>query len=332
MILATIFVLLITLGGYGVYRFLNPFGKLVNEELSDSYFYTRDGEGIVFSPMGNWFSLGKHDMKVDMATFQVLGRDYAKDKEYAYFKSKIIDFGIDVASFRVKANYVPMDKNHVYILTDNYYHIGEKGEGFKVFEDADPETYEQLNYDFAKDKNFIFRNEEKFTKVDHESFAVISDQFCKDINGVYLVRYQQPLYKIDANISEAVALVPSYIRDDKYVYIHTKDRGVETKDMDTIIRIPFKKPEEIQFYNDNTIVKIDNSIYYQGIRIEEADALTFEEVGYGYSKDASFVFFLGQIVEGADAKTFKYNDNNYTFSDKKHTYEGGKVVGKSKKW
>ncbi|WP_158250393.1 hypothetical protein [Aquimarina sp. I32.4] len=38
------------------------------------------------------------------------------------------------------------------------------------------------------------------------------------------------------------------------------------------------------------------------------------------------------MVEGADAKTFKYNDNDYTFSDKKHTYEGGKVIGKSKKW
>lgn len=43
MILAAIFLLLTTLGIYGVYRFLNPFGKLVNEEKSDSYFYTRDG-------------------------------------------------------------------------------------------------------------------------------------------------------------------------------------------------------------------------------------------------------------------------------------------------
>lgn len=330
MILAAIFLLLTTLGIYGVYRFLNPFGKLINEEKSDSYFYTRGGDEIIYSPMGNWFSLGKHEMDVDFTTFQVLGRDYAKDKEYAYFKSKIIDFGVDVPSFDVKAGYVPIDKNHVYVLVDNYYHISDTGDGFKILEDADPETYEQLNYDFAKDKNFIFRNNEKMQGVDYESFDVVNSQFCKDKNGVYYYWYQQPLYRTEVNVSQVVDLAYFCIRDDEYVYIHTDNIDLDIKDR--IVRIPFKNADQIQFYNDNSIVKIDDNIYYKGKILEKANASTLEEIGYGYVKDDSLVFFHGQIVDGADAKTFRYNDKNYTFSDKNHVYESGEILKKSKSW
>ncbi|WP_103070299.1 DKNYY domain-containing protein [Aquimarina sediminis] len=326
MILVAIFIVLASLGVYGVYRFFNPFGELVSKEKSDSYFYSRDGEGIIFSPMGNWFSLGKHEMNVDLETFQVLGRDYAKDQEHAYFKSKIIDFGVDVPSFNVKAGYVPMDKNHVYILIDNYYYISDSGKGFEILEDADPNTYEQLNYDFAKDKKFIFRNNKKFNEVDHESFEIVNNQFCKDKNGVYYYEYQQPLHKIEAKVSHVVDLTSYCVRDDEFVYIHVNKIDLDIKD--AIVRIPFQDADQIYFYNDNSIVRIDDKIYFKGEILEEANVSTFEEIGYGYVKDDNFVFFQGQIVEGADPHTFKYNDKNYTFTDKNHTYEAGVAVKK----
>ncbi len=327
MTLAVIFVIIISLVGYGIYRFFNPFGELVNEEVSDSYFYSRDKEHIIYSPMGNWFSLGKHEMDVDLSTFKVLGRDYAKDQQYAYFKSRAINFQIDVPSFNVKEGYVPLDKNHVYVLVDDLYYLDDSREGFKILEDADPNTYVQLNYNFAKDKNFVFRNNEKIKEVNHESFEVINDEFCKDNNGVYFYWYQKPLRIIkEVNLSEVVALTNSCIRDDKYIYIHIGRRNYE--EVDEVINIPFKDVETIKFFEDHAFIKVDDKIYYEGVILEAADAFSFEEIGYGYAKDVKYVFFNGKVIPGADSKTFKYNDIKYTFSDKNNTYKAGEVVKK----
>ncbi|MHA7058037.1 DKNYY domain-containing protein [Aquimarina sp. M1] len=330
MIVAIIFLIVGSLFIYGVYRFLNPFGGLVNKELSDSYYYTRDNEGIVYSPMGNWFSLGKDEMEVDLPSFQVLGRDYAKDADHAYFKSRAINSPIDVASFQVKAGLVPMDKNHVYILTDDLYYLHDSDEeGFKILEGADAKTYEPLGYDFAKDKNFIYHNNEKCTVVDHGSFEIINDQFCKDVNGVYHYWYGQPILKVEnANPSKIISLTDSHIRDDQNVYFYLSHRGFEN--IDKVITLPFQDSEQISFFEDHSLLKIDDRIFYEGLLVENADASTFKDLEYGYAKDVNHVFFHGKMVEGADVKTFKYNDDKYTFSDKNHIYEAGKVVNKKK--
>ncbi|WP_299247943.1 DKNYY domain-containing protein [uncultured Aquimarina sp.] len=331
MIVAILFVSIGALCVYGVYRFFNPFGKVVNEELSDSYYYTRDNKGIVYSPMGNWFSLGKHEMEVDLSTFQVLGRDYAKDENHAYFKSRVINTPVDIPSFEVKSGFMPIDKNHVYVLVDDLYYLDtSEAEAFEVLEGADAQTYEQLSYDFAKDKNFIYRNNEKCTAVDRESFEIINDQFCKDFRGVYHYQYGRPLSKIDgANVSEIVSLTYSCIRDDKNVYFFLSYRGSEY--VEEIIKLPFKNSEEIRFFSDySSLIKIDNNIYYHGLIIDGVDASTFEELKYGYTKDKDHVFFNWKIIEEADVNTFKYNERKDIFSDKNHIYEEGKVV-KSKR-
>ena len=329
MILAAIFLLLTTLGIYGVYRFFNPFGKLVNEEKSDSYFYTRGGDEIIYSPMGNWFSLGKNVMDVDFTTFQVLGRAYAKDQNHVYYGAKVLDFDFDIPSFTVKFDYnIPMDKNHVYIMHDRY--DLEDGEGFKIFEDADPATYVQLNFNFAKDKNHIFRDNEKLTEVDYTSFEILNEEFCKDNKSVYYYLYNEPLRRIETNLSEVTVLNQYCIRDDKYVYLHTSRRNGES--VDEVVSIPFKNAERITFFENNKIIKIDDTIYYETTPLKEADADTFEEIEYGYAKDINHVFFLGEIIKGADPKTFKYNSRNYTFSDKNHTYESGEIFKKSKSY
>ncbi|WP_298547502.1 DKNYY domain-containing protein [uncultured Aquimarina sp.] len=328
MIVAILFVSIGALCVYGVYRFFNPFGKVVNEELSDSYYYTRDNKGIVYSPMGNWFSLGKHEMEVDLSTFQVLGRDYAKDENHAYFKSRVINTPVDIPSFEVKSGFMPIDKNHVYVLVDDLYYLDtSEAEAFEVLEGADAQTYEQLSYDFAKDKNFIYRNNEKCTVVDRESFEIINDQFCKDVKGVYHYQYGEPLLKIDgANISETISLTRSHIRDDRNIYFYLSYRGGDY--IQEVIKLPFKNSDEIIFFDDASLLKIDNQIFYDGLLINKADASSFSELEYGYAKDIHHVFFQGEIIEGADVSTFKYNTYNYTFSDKNFIYEVGKKVKK----
>ncbi len=326
MILAAVFLVIGSLVFYGLYRFFNPFGELINKELSDSYYYTRDNEGVVYSPMGNWFSLGKHEMEVDLPTFQVLGTDYAKDANRAYFKSRVINTPVDVASFEVKSGFMPIDKNHVYILVDDLYYLdNSEAEGFKILEGADAQTYEQLSYSFAKDKNFIYRNNQKCRDVDHESFEIINDQFCKDVKGVYHYQYGEPLLKIDGvNISETVSLTNSYIRDDKNIYFYLTYRGGDY--IKEVIKLPFQDSNSIVFFDDHSLLKIDDQIFYEGLVIDDADAATFMDIRYGYAKDKNHVYFQGKIIKEADVKTFKYNDYNYTFSDKNNVYEVGEIV------
>lgn len=327
MTLAIIFLIVVSLLVYGIYRFFNPFGGLVNEQISNSYFYSRDKEHIVYSPMGNWFELGKTEMNVDLGSFQVLGNDYAKDGEHAYFKSREIDYNIDVPSFKVIEGYVPMDKNHVYVLVDSYYYLSNNSEGFRILEDADPNTYLQLSYDFAKDKNYVFRNNKKLTEVDYESFEIINDEFCKDRNGIYHYWYQKPLQRIDSiTISETISLTSYCIRDNENVFFRTERMGQES--INQIMRIPFDNPDEIKFFDEKALIKIDDKIYFDGNFLSQADASSFEEVAFGYAKDMNHVYFLGKIIDGADPRTFKYDEIDYIFYDKNNVYEGGKVVKK----
>ncbi|WP_219006927.1 DKNYY domain-containing protein [Aquimarina litoralis] len=330
MIIAVVIVTIGALCIYGVYRFFNPFGKEVNKELSDSYYYTRDKEGIIYSPMGNWFELGKNEMEVDMQTFQVLARDYAKDKDQAYFKSRPINNQIDLASFQVQLGYTPMDKNHVYVLNDGYYHINKDGKkAFKILEGVDAKTFTQISFDFAKDKDFVYQNYKRNDSLDVTSFQEVNSHFCKDKNGVYHYSYGDPLRKIkEANITEIVSLTNYYIRDDKNVYFYVGYKNSER--FDQVVAIPFKNSNDIGFFEDKGLVKIDDQIYYQSNIIENADIATFEEIEAGYTKDKNAVYFLGKVIEGADTNTFRYNTSSYTFSDKNHIYEIGKIV-KSKK-
>lgn len=330
MIVAILFISIGALCIYGLYRFFNPFGREVNKELSDSYYYTRDKEGIIYSPMGNWFELGKDEMEVDMQTFQVLARDYAKDKDQAYFKSRAINNEIDLASFEVQLGYTPIDKNHVYELNDNYYHIGTKDiKALKILEGADAKTFTQISFDFAKDKNFVYQNYKRNDSLDVASFEEINSHFCKDKKGVYYYSYGNPTYKIEeANISGIVSLTDYYIRDDNNVYFYVGYQNSES--LDEVITIPFKNSNAINFFEDNGLVRIDDKIFYQGEAIEEVDVTTFKELEHGYTKDKNYVFFNGKIIDGADTNTFRYNTNTYTFSDKNHIYEVGEIV-KSKK-
>ena len=84
---------------------INPsfwFSGPVNKELSDSYYYSYNTKKIRYSPMGNWFSLGNSLIEqADVDTFEVLSRDFARDKNHIYFRSDIISNQVAYATFEV---------------------------------------------------------------------------------------------------------------------------------------------------------------------------------------------------------------------------------------
>ena len=46
------------------------------------------------------------------------------------------------------------------------------------------------------------------------------------------------------------------------------------------------------------------NVYYNNKKVEEATAMTFEDLGNCYGKDAFDVFYKGQLIPDANANTF----------------------------
>lgn len=346
MILGIIGITVIGIVVYIVYSLFNQLGDPVDKEISDSYYYSTDGKSMVYSPMGNWFELGKTSFDGDVATFSVLARDYGKDKDHVYYKSKPISNEVDIKSFVVKDDYIPMDKNHVYVVTDNSSCMDKTKACLKIIEGADPATYKRLNFTFTKDKAHVFCNDTIVSSLDTDSFEVVSDYFSKDKGGVYLHQFDAPLKKLPIDPDDLMAIAPDIIRDSSQVYIFV---GGKTG----LINIPFRDSSKIQSFAQRDLLRIDDVIYYQGVPmegadaetfeiidgghfkdknkvffwgelIEEADVNTFEIVKYQYAKDKDHVFFESELIENADPASFRYNESKYRFEDKNNTYQLGK--------
>lgn len=67
---------------------------------------------------------------------------------------------------------------------------------------------------------------------------------------------------------------------------------------------PITLPAQGQ-WNDYAIRQ--NQVTYQGQVLPDADAKTFQELGFGYGKDQYNVYYQGEVLEFADPTAFKVN-------------------------
>lgn len=70
--------------------------------------------------------------------------------------------------------------------------------------------------------------------------------------------------------------------------------------------------------------KTPSEVFYRGKTITEATPSNFEKLGTGWAKDCTNVYFQGEIVSGADHKSFKVL--NKFGHDKKGKWYRGKLV------
>lgn len=96
---------------------------------------------------------------LDVASFEALNSNWAKDKNRVYFLSRedvspCID--IDVATFEVVDRTVAKDSSHVYYLTRNLESDNARStdrEDYAILEDADAPTFKKIVYNLYQDKN-----------------------------------------------------------------------------------------------------------------------------------------------------------------------------------
>ena len=64
------------------------------------------------------------------------------------------------------------------------------------------------------------------------------------------------------------------------------------------------------------------SLYFRGLKVENASVSSFIDQGDGYGKDNWNVFYCGQKIKDASASSFEYLGNDYGKNNWKVYFEG----------
>jgi hypothetical protein len=326
-------------------------GKPIDAEFSDSYYFHRWKNKIIYSPMGNWFELGYLESTADPKTFKVISTEYGKDEDSVFWKGKAQV--ADVKSFTIDQYHIPKDKNHVYydvLFT----------ESLVVIEGADPATYQPLPVDeqayyeqWGIDDYSVFVDGKKID-VDRKSFERLNRTLAVDSNYVYAIvnkivaseprpgamhvqtktkRPEGTATTINENYARLgnSILLSNWKNEFAQLTYPTIDsvRVIDERNIivnGSLISDGNQMPEvDMLSFEvlDRDYFKDKNSVYYDTKKINEALPQTFVLIADGYAKDDKRVYYQEKIVEGADAIRFSYQDSNGVATDSTFTYKNG---------
>ncbi len=112
----------------------------------------------------------------DPGSFEIIDSYWSigKDKNQVYNKKKVLE--IDSDSFTMLSSSYFKDKNHVFFDDD-------------IIEGAHAPSFVIIDEDFdvAKDKNFIYSEEERYEDIDVKTFKQLEGLYSKDKYGVYYI-------------------------------------------------------------------------------------------------------------------------------------------------
>lgn len=137
---------------------------------------------------------------VDMATFQVVNRDYAVDKNHVYMDGVVLAEA-DPATFETMANvFYYRDKSHVWYFK-------------RMIEGADPSTFRSIeNTNFNIDKSHVWYEERLIAGADPATFEVLGKtNYCRDKSHIWFRDELLP----DADHATFVADYESFAHDKK---------------------------------------------------------------------------------------------------------------------
>ncbi|GAF02979.1 DKNYY domain-containing protein [Saccharicrinis fermentans] len=352
----SIVITIIILAGFLLFTSCKHFSGAVNKELSDSYYYNRNKSAIQYSPMGNWFELGNTKMDADVASFEVLGRDYGKDMHKIYFKASDISNEVDYATFWVKEHFA-FDQNHVYVAIEYLpYELVENVPSSKkllIIEGANPQSFVNINNDWSKDDKLYFYNYQA-VEVDYASFEILNETCSKDKNTVYL-HHKDGIIASDIDVVSVQVIDKHYVADRDRLYSFERWEEDSEKAMTIIplldartievlehgyllvddgvyynnVRMPMAHRASFKIWKDTYYGVDKNYVYYCEMPIEGADQESFHVFAYqSYAKDKNNAYYVGKPMKGVDVESFGPKDKNGSglFKDKNHIYRGDEIV------
>lgn len=286
-------------------------GKQIDQK-SDGYYKTF--KGIYYSPNNNWFNLGLTYLDdADSKSFIVLGQNYAKDKNHAYYKSKIIKEA-DVETFYVDTTGLAKDKNNVFV-SDYYTSVCRPAICDIDIMTAEYFVHNQNGQDhlWLRDQQYVYLNEKRID-VDRNTFKSFHEWFI-DKNWIYFLycdseKEEYKLLSVDSiqNPLETISGTAFYLRNGKDI-IYLGKIAIHNVDIKSIKALDF-----------TTCVVNDLFLFDGNVRLKDSiDVTTLQTVGC-FLKDKNHVYYGAEILKGIDAATFRQTEE-YCYKDKNGNYE-----------
>ncbi|MEL0631734.1 DKNYY domain-containing protein [Pseudoalteromonas carrageenovora] len=301
------------------------FSGAVNSELSDSYYFSLGRKEIRYSPMGNWFALGNElVLGADLATFEVIDRNYAKDQYNIYYCEKTISHQVDYASFEMLREDIVKDKFNVFIhrrsLPTEVADTIDPEHEFNVFNNADPATFTLLDDEWSKDYKCHFYN---FIEqdIDYDTFVKLTELIVKDKEAVYIKSNNDVFIKTDVKGSNVKALDEEYIYDGARLYWYENDRDEDDTFITWLDSIEYKNINSLKIVGSGYLI-VDEKVFLGTKQIANAQAEKFELLSNPcFSMDTECVFYNGLMLKNAEAKIFHLlSDHSDYASDEQNIY------------
>lgn len=284
----------------------------------------------------------------DRDTFETVSV-YGKDKNNLYFYNQKIK-GINTKTFKLvgSGEFVVKDDKGVYYFVNRemkklqnadsntfeevskneyyrdkngvYYYDEYEGTMIKL-KGADPKTFEGISYTLGKDKNTIYKKENRLSGIDPATFEEIDAAFTKDKNNIY---YEDvPMKGIDPKTFEPFVNY-THVKDKNgihHFYQFNDDLVVEKVELSP--EIDLKTLQSFENYAEYS--KDKNNVYYDFQKIEGADIKTFEPDGYSIGKDKKGVYYKTHKINGIDVNSTEVLENEF-YKDKNNIYYRNKKL------
>ena len=284
----------------------------------------------------------------DRDTFEIVSV-YGKDKNNLYFYNQKIK-GINTKTFKLvgSGEFVVKDDKGVYYFVNRemkklqnadfntfeeiskneyyrdkngvYYYDEYEGTMTKL-KGADPKTFEGISYTLGKDKNAIYKKENRLSGIDPATFEEIDAAFTKDKNNVYYRNV--PMKGIDPKTFEPFVNY-THVKDKNgihHFYLFNDDLVVEKVELSP--EIDLKTLQSFENYAEYS--KDKNNVYYDFQKIEGADIKTFEPDGYSIGKDKTGVYYKTHKINGIDVNSTEVLENEF-YKDKNNIYYRNKKL------
>lgn len=187
-------------------------------------------------------------------------------------------------------------------VTYTYWHegMGFSATTFEVL-DADYKSFKEISSApaFGVDKTQAFYKGLVINNSDGKSFQPLEGGFSKDSKRVFYM--YQSIRNADSKSFQVINKGP-FSYDDHNIYFYWKSIGA--KDINSFEVIDALGAKDNQYYYKTSIA--GDSLHIGKYPIKDKN--TFQLLDHRYSKDKFQVYFDGEIVQGADSKTFEVID------------------------
>ncbi len=315
-------------------QFFSPYTKFGDEQTA--YSYVKDDKKV--------FYLGDEMKQADALSFEYLWGDYSLDKNYIFYGDKMMrprGGSYDTIKGDEQADYIRVDDTVYYKgeklvgvdtqhfrvlskeLSKDAYRVYYRGE---AIDQADAQSFEPINNFFSKDKHRLYYEEKPLPHSDPHSYQYIDEYFSKDKHQVYY--FSIIILGVDAmhfSSSDASRLQGSDYRllfenEHEAQFVLKKNiedslEGFSTYHGDVYInnyKVHGAKSDGfLRLSSEDFFYRYGQKIFYLSLEVKGADAESFEVISGRFAKDKNHLYWMGDIVEGVDVKTFVYQEGIY---------------------